>query len=125
MTICRIFEEYWKTIKLKEIGAINTGNTPSTQIDKYYTSEKYLWVTPSDIFSKYILNTNKKLSEKGDEKGRFVKKNMVLVTCITSIGKNCIITEKGYFNQQINSITPNKEYDLEFIYYLTLIIVRE
>ncbi|WP_296887012.1 restriction endonuclease subunit S [uncultured Methanobrevibacter sp.] len=112
------FDEEWKIVKLKNVGKINTGNTPSTKNKEYYTPEKYLWVTPSDISSKYILNTERKLSEEGSKKGRFVKKNSVLVTCIASIGKNCIITEDGYFNQQINSITPNKDYDYEFIYYL-------
>ena len=112
------FEDEWKIVKLKNVGEINTGNTPSTKNKEYYTPEKYLWVTPSDISSKYILNTERKLSEEGSKKGRFVKKNSVLVTCIASIGKNCIITEDGYFNQQINSITPNKDYDYEFIYYL-------
>jgi len=108
----------WKTIKLKDIGEINTGNTPSTAVDEYYSPKKYLWVTPSDISKKYIFDTAKGLSDEGAKKGRFVKKNSVLVTCIASIGKNCIILEDGYFNQQINSITPSQSFDLEFIYYL-------
>ncbi len=112
------FNSEWKTYKLKDIGKINTGNTPSTKISEYYYPEKYLWVTPTDITTKYIKNTERKLSEKGAEKGRFVKKNSVLVTCIASIGKNCIILEDGYFNQQINSITPLTNFDLNFIYYL-------
>ena len=112
------YTDEWKTIKLKDIGEINTGNTPSTAVDEYYSPKKYLWVTPSDISKKYIFNTAKGLSDEGAKKGRFVKKNSVLVTCIASIGKNCIILEDGYFNQQINSITPSQSFDLEFIYYL-------
>ncbi|HJI98767.1 MAG TPA: restriction endonuclease subunit S [Methanobrevibacter smithii] len=108
----------WKTIKLKDVGEINTGNTPSTKVNEYYSPKKYLWVTPSDISSKYIFDTAKRLSDEGAKKGRFVKKNSVLVTCIASIGKNCIILEDGYFNQQINSITPSQSFDLDFIYYL-------
>ncbi|MDR3223116.1 MAG: restriction endonuclease subunit S, partial [Methanobrevibacter sp.] len=50
--------------------------------------------------------------------GRIVPKNSVLVTCIASIGKNCIIEENGSCNQQINAITPNSNFDLNFIYYL-------
>ena len=110
--------EEWKTIKLKDVGEINTGNTPSTKVNEYYSPKKYLWVTPSDISSKYIFDTAKRLSDEGAKKGRFVKKNSVLVTCIASIGKNCIILEDGYFNQQINSITPSQSFDLDFIYYL-------
>ena len=110
--------EEWKTIKLTDVGEINTGNTPSTKVNEYYSPKKYLWVTPSDISSKYIFDTAKRLSDEGAKKGRFVKKNSVLVTCIASIGKNCIILEDGYFNQQINSITPSQSFDLDFIYYL-------
>ncbi len=108
----------WQVIKLKTVGEINTGNTPSTKNKEYYDPGKYLWITPSDISSKYIINTERKLSDEGSKKGRFVKKNSVLVTCIASIGKNCITTEDSFFNQQINSITPSKNFDSEFIYYL-------
>ena len=109
----------WKLKKIKEIGTISTGNTPSTKNKEFYHPEIYLWVTPSDITkSKYINNTARKLSIEGSKKGKFVEKNSVLVTCIASIGKNCIIPVNGYFNQQINSITPNKENNSDFIYYL-------
>lgn len=109
----------WEEKKLIETGKIMTGNTPSTQNKEYYCDGKYLWVTPSDIgSSKYITNSKRKLSEIGINKARIVPKNSVLITCIASIGKNCIISEKGSFNQQINSITPNKEFSNEFIYYL-------
>ncbi|WP_080513217.1 restriction endonuclease subunit S [Methanobrevibacter smithii] len=66
--------EEWKTIKLKDVGEINTGNTPSTKVNEYYSPKKYLWVTPSDISSKYIFDTAKRLSDEGAKKGRFVKK---------------------------------------------------
>lgn len=109
----------WKLKKIKEIGNISTGNTPSTKNKEFYHPETYLWVTPSDITkSKYITNTARKLSIEGSKKGKFVEKNSVLVTCIASIGKNCIIPVNGYFNQQINSITPNEENNSDFIYYL-------
>ena len=42
----------------------------------------------------------------------------MLVTCIASIGKNTILRELGSCNQQINAITPNKEYNVDFVYYL-------
>lgn len=107
----------WKEKKLLNIGAIITGTTPSTKNKEYY-SDKYLWVTPADIEGKEILNTQKKLSEDGLKKGRIIPANSVLVTCIASIGKNTILRELGSCNQQINAITPNKEYNVDFVYYL-------
>lgn len=107
----------WEDKKLKEIGNISTGTTPSTKNNEYFGGS-YLWVTPSDINqNKDIKNTERKLSEKGLRKGRVIEANSIMVTCIASIGKNCIIREKGSCNQQINAITPSKKYNVDFIYY--------
>ncbi|QUH24212.1 restriction endonuclease subunit S [Methanobacterium alkalithermotolerans] len=114
-------EDYpdWEEKKLTETGKIVTGNTPSTKNKEYYHEGTYLWVTPTDISSsKYIKSTERKLSDAGIKKARIVSKNSVLITCIASIGKNCIITENGSFNQQINAITPKKEFSHEFMYYI-------
>ena len=62
-----------------------------------------------------IYDTPKKLSEEGAEIGRVVPANTILCTCIASIGKNALLTVKGSFNQQINSLTPSKENDAYFL----------
>lgn len=107
----------WEEKKLSNIGMVVTGTTPSTKVERYY-SDKFLWVTPADIEGKEIANTQKKLSEDGLKKGRIIPANSVLVTCIASIGKNAILREMGSCNQQINAITPNDEYNVDFVYYL-------
>ena len=108
----------WENIQVNELGNIVTGTTPPTQNPEFYGKE-YLWVTPSDISdNREIKNTERGLSELGLSKGRVVPENSILVTCIASIGKNCIIREKGSCNQQINAITPSKNHDVDFIYYL-------
>ena len=108
----------WKNMQINELGNIVTGTTPSTQNSEFYGNE-YLWVTPSDISDKKEINyTERKLSKLGLNKGRIVPKNSVLVTCIASIGKNCILREKGSCNQQINAITPSENNNVDFIYYL-------
>ncbi|MDR3063505.1 MAG: restriction endonuclease subunit S [Methanobrevibacter sp.] len=109
----------WKETKLEKIGQIITGTTPSTKNKKNYENGTYLWVTPTDINkSKLIKHTDRKLSEEGMKNGRVIPKNSILVTCIASIGKNCILTEQGSCNQQINAIHPYKNYNIDFIYYL-------
>ena len=107
----------WIEKHLYEIGNIVTGNTPSTKILDNYGND-YLWVTPTDIEGKEIYKTNKKLSHKGYNVSRKIPANSLLVTCIASIGKNCILREDGSCNQQINAITPNSDYDVDFLYYL-------
>ena len=76
--------------KLGELGEILTGSTPSTSNSAYY-------------------------SEDGAKVGRIVPANTILCTCIASIGKNTLLTVKGSFNQQINSLTPNAGNDAYFL----------
>ena len=73
------------------------------------------WVTPTDINALTISDTPRKLSEEGAKVGRVVPANTILCTCIASIGKNTLLTVKGSFNQQINSLTPYKENDAYFL----------
>lgn len=102
------FTEAWEQRKLCELGHIETGNTPSTQISEYYTdtADGLLWVTPSDIDEGVLTETGKKLSSLGASVGRVIPANSILCTCIASIGKNAFLPVKCAFNQQINALTP-------------------
>ena len=98
-----------------ELGEIMTGSTPSTATSKYYSEHGIPWVTPTDIEGTIISDTSKKLSEEGVKVGRVVPANTILCTCIASIGKNALLTVKGSFNQQINSLTPSQENNPYFL----------
>ena len=101
--------------KLGELGEILTGSTPSTSNSAYYSEDGVPWVTPTDINELTISDTPRKLSEEGAKVGRIVPANTILCTCIASIGKNTLLTVKGSFNQQINSLTPNAGNDAYFL----------
>ena len=105
----------WEQRKLKELGEIMTGSTPSTSKSEYYSEDGIPWVTPTDINSQTISDTPRKLSEEGIKVGRVVPANTILCTCIASIGKNTLLTVKGSFNQQINCLTPNEYNDAYFL----------
>ena len=109
------FTDDWEQRKLGELGKIMTGSTPSTSKSEYYAEDGIPWVTPTDINSLIISETSRKLSEEGIKVGRVVPANTILCTCIASIGKNALLTVKGSFNQQINSLTPNNENDAYFL----------
>ena len=98
-----------------ELGEITTGSTPSTSNSAYYSENGIPWVTPTDINALTISDTPRKLSEEGAKIGRVVPANTILCTCIASIGKNTLLTVKGSFNQQINSLTPYDENDAYFL----------
>ena len=42
----------WVTQKIKELGNVYTGNTPSKKQSTYWNSNNYIWVTPTDINNK-------------------------------------------------------------------------
>lgn len=109
------FTDSWEQRKLGELGEISTGSTPSTANSAYYSDDGMPWVTPTDINALTISDTPRKLSEEGAKVGRVVPANTILCTCIASIGKNTLLTVKGSFNQQINSLTPYYENDAYFL----------
>ena len=118
----------WKKVKLKDIGKIITGKTPKTSIEDNYGGN-IPFLTPSDnMDDKYIYHTNKTLSSKGlnEVKNCLIPKNSICVSCIGSdLGKVVLTTEDTVTNQQINSIIVNKNFDVEFIYYLMLIVGKK
>ncbi|WP_441652174.1 restriction endonuclease subunit S [Enterococcus faecalis] len=109
------FEEEWELRKIKDLGEIQTGNTPSTQIEDNYSNDGTLWVTPTDIDSLIIRDTAKKLSDVGLSRARIAKPGSILITSIASIGKNSLTLTDVGFNQQINSLTPSVDNDSYFL----------
>lgn len=108
-------------VKLKELGKISTGNTPSKNVAEFYDSEDIGFVKPdviSDSQVDYIENTMEYLTEIARNKARIVKKDAVFVTCVGSIGKIGIAKNKEFaFNQQINAIEPNEKVLPQYLAY--------
>jgi type I restriction enzyme S subunit len=111
----------WKEYKLKELGRIVTGNTPSSKFPEEFGNEMP-FVTPSDYknYNKWITAAERNLSQKGINKlrSRILPKKSLLVTCIGSdMGKVAINKIPVISNQQINSLIPNENVDADFLYY--------
>ena len=100
--------EDWDVVKVKNLGVVITGTTPSTSVVEYWDGE-IPFVTPSDFNGKnYVYQTQRKVSEKGIKKRKLLPKNSVLVVCIGStIGKVALAYERCITNQQINAIICN------------------
>lgn len=105
-------EKGWEVKKLREIGEVKTGNTPSRSNDNFYNEKFIEWIKTDNIRNEQMNPTTaaEYLSRDGAECGRIVSKGSILVACIagslSSIGKCCITTKNVAFNQQINAITP-------------------
>lgn len=111
-------KEGWEVKKLGEVGEIITGGTPSTLVAEYWSGD-IPWITPTDInIKKDIYVGERNLTVSGLSQIRKLRKNSLLVTCIASIGKNAILRVDGACNQQINAITPNANFSVNYLYYL-------
>lgn len=98
--------ESWEWVRLGEVSAINTGNTPSKKYKEYYGGD-LPFVKPADINNNHInYDTDEKLTDKGKEKGRIASPNDILITCIGNLGRNYFLDKDVAFNQQINAVTP-------------------
>jgi len=111
-------------MKLRDLGEIITGNTPSKKTIEFWDSEDICFVKPdtiSDTDITDITDTNEYISEFARSKARVVGENAIFVTCIGSIGKIGIAKKGEYaFNQQINAIIPNSKINSKYLAYAIL-----
>ena len=112
----------WTKTKLKDLGKIVTGKTPSSKINEPFSSQGVLFVTPRDMKGqRWIVQTERYLNDDGLKaiKNSFIPKGSIAVSCIGSdMGKANIIKADAVTNQQINSIIVDKsKHDPLFIYY--------
>lgn len=97
--------------KIKDLGLIVTGNTPSKKQVEFYETQDIPFVKPDDLHENLILhlsNSKEYISNKAERKARALGNGSILFTCIGTIGKIGIINcDKMAFNQQINAIVPD------------------
>ncbi len=109
--------------KLKDIGVVSTGNTPSKSNGAFYDSDDIGFVKPdilSDCSISETIMVTEYISENARSKARIVKDGAVFVTCIGSIGKVGVANGEFAFNQQINAIQPNEKVSSKYLAYCML-----
>jgi type I restriction enzyme S subunit len=111
-------KEGWVIKKLKEIGVIQTGTTPSASTTDSYGN--FIPFIKPALFNPdgTIKNGELGLSEKGAKNARIFQPNSVLMVCIgATIGKTAFAEMPVSANQQINALTPHEKYEPRFFYY--------
>jgi len=116
-----IFEEKgkgWEEKKIKELGKVQTGSTPPTK-DKENYGDYLPFAKPPHFKSNGNIETGgSMLSKQGAKKGRIFGKDSILMVCIgATIGKTGFSEQEISSNQQINVLTPTKDYFARFFYY--------
>ena len=116
------FKNDWKPIPLKSMGKIVSGGTPDTS-NKEFWDGGVKWLTPTDVTalkSRYVLNTKRTISELGvsNSSATMLPKGSLMVCTRATIGALAISTSDICTNQGFKNLVPNKNFDVEFIYYL-------
>ena len=92
----------WEVTKLKNVGKVITGGTPSTSENTYWNGD-IPFITPGDIQeTKYTYNTQRYITIEGAKRvGKILPKDTVIVVCIGStIGKVAITYKESVTNQR-------------------------
>ncbi len=108
----------WERVKIKDIGIVVTGKTPPTSKDENYNGEIPFIKTPDMANFPYITETNQTLSKVGaqTQKGKYLPKNSLVVSCIGSAGAYGLVSKEAHTNQQINAIKFNEDKFTFYIY---------
>lgn len=111
-----------RQMKIRELGKVLTGSTPSTQNEAYYRPPEFMFVSPADIGTdRCVMQTEKAVSSEGLAVGRPIPKDTVMVVCIGStIGKVAMSSARCITNQQINSIVCSEDFDPFVVYHVML-----
>lgn len=113
-----LIPEEWEVVSLEEVGNVVTGNTPSTDNEEFYNGN-VPFIGPVDFKGqKYIVKTEKTVSQEGLKYSREISEKAILTVCIGStIGKIALTIKQCCTNQQINALMCNKKYYYGFVFY--------
>lgn len=114
------FEREWESKKLKSLGKVFTGGTPSSVVEEYWNGD-ITWYTPSEIreAGKYIQKSRRKITSKGlkNSSATIFPKNTIVVCTRATIGELAISLVEACTNQGFKNLNVNENNDVEFIYY--------
>jgi type I restriction enzyme S subunit len=110
----------WEVKKIKDLGTVITGKTPSTTKPEYYKSSDVPFLKTPDMHgSIFSVDVEDYLSDEGanSQKNKFIPANSVCVACIgAKAGVVTITSEKLQTNQQINSLVLDDLRMREYFY---------
>ncbi|NVK43186.1 MAG: restriction endonuclease subunit S [Oceanospirillaceae bacterium] len=114
--------EGWERAKVRDLGLVITGKTPSTKDSANFGDYLPFIKTPDMHDSSIVLSPSEYLSEKGanSQKNKTLPPNSVLVACIgAKLGVVSLNAFECQTNQQINAVVPKDKF-LTYYSYFTL-----
>lgn len=111
--------EGWEVGKISDLGNVVCGKTPSKSHAEYFGGNIPFIKIP-DMHDQVFINTTEDgLTEAGEntQKNKTVPGGSICVSCIATVGLVSITTQDSQTNQQINTLVPNSEEFLEYLYF--------
>ncbi|MCU7964626.1 restriction endonuclease subunit S [Shewanella sp. SW32] len=111
----------WPMVKLGELFKVTSGGTPSRQKSEYYDGGEIHWVKTGDLHNKYVESATEFITQAGlkGSSTRLYPKGTVLVAMYgATIGACSILNVEACTNQACAAFVPNKNVDIDFLYYL-------
>lgn len=111
--------EHWTVERIKSIGNIVNGATPSSGVSHYWDGD-LVWAAPTDINNiKYLYNSARKLTKRGYEScgTALAPAGSVVLTCRAPIGKVVMAGVELCTNQGCKTIVLKEGIENKFIYY--------
>ena len=111
--------EGWRVGRLKDLGNIICGKTPSKADNENFGGNIPFIKIPDMHNQMFIITTTDSLTKKGVslQKNKLIPKNSICVSCIATVGLVSITSKDSQTNQQINSIIPFNDSYKEFIFF--------
>jgi len=111
--------ESWEWVRVADISSITAGGTPS-RTNSLFWNGSIPWVKISDISSKYVTETEERITEAGlnSSSAKIFPKGTLLYTIFATIGTVGILSIDAATNQAIAGITFLGEYNLDYLYYV-------
>lgn len=111
--------EGWMNVRIKDMGKVITGKTPSTLLEGNYGGDIPFVKIPDMHNTVFPLKIETRLSAKGanTQRNKFLPPNSIMVSCIATVGLVCISHERCQTNQQINSIVLGDDQNLYFLFF--------
>lgn len=110
---CRIpnFKEGWQVVRADEVCEIVIGRTPARKSTSYWATEGsgHPWVTISDLHSRWVTDTNEKITDLGIEKSnaKLIPRGTTLMSFKLTIGKTARAGIDLYTNEAIAAFFAN------------------
>ncbi|QKJ24527.1 restriction endonuclease subunit S [Poseidonibacter lekithochrous] len=114
------FSEEWEENK---IGNITDCIVPGRNKPKLF-SGTIPWITTPDIIGKYIyiskINLNISIEESKSIGSKIVPTNSIIMSCVGELGLLAITKNELIINQQLHAFLPNRNINVEFLFYSLL-----